>query len=484
MERDGKLDKDYIAARQLLLLLDSEERWFTLTEVKKELGSSDKTIRKITERLNKQMPSDISILVSRGKGIYLQRDGRSKSINEVISSIFRQTIYYRLMNLLFTSGGKYSLEEIAELLFMSASSLKKLIVQLNNNDLKPYKLQITYSAPRVKGNELNIRYFYWKLYENAYKFTGWPFQNISFEYIQQLITSIESKQNIVYFINSKRRLTFLVAIILQRAAKGDFVPIEEGNYPWEEGSFHIPVKELAEKMEEKLLVELPKNEVYFMQSQFSLSQYHYYEGSEMTPIKEIELYRNKPEFHMGNELISLLTDYYVHIEEKEQFQLEIYKFFEKLLIDNAIPGWMAVTKSVLTMYVQKECQQIYQELDGCMKKWQVLHPSILFNDYHLTKLTLLVRSSLRYKSKKAFLIMGEEFSIRHYIANLIKKEIGDQLIIDTSIMKELTDEMVQLHHIDFVISNLPVSLEAVPVVTISTIPSKRDLENIRKELLR
>ena len=30
-----------------------------------------------------------------------------------------------------------------------------------------------------------------------------------------------------------------------------------------------------------------------MQSLFSLSQYHYYEGSDMTPMKEIELYKNK-----------------------------------------------------------------------------------------------------------------------------------------------------------------------------------------------
>ena len=39
-------------------------------------------------------------------------------------------------------------------------------------------------------------------------------------------------------------------------------------------------------------------------------------------------------------------------------------------------------------------------------------------------------------------------------------------------------------HIDFVISNFPVALMTVPVVIISTIPTKRDLDNIRQELLR
>lgn len=80
-------------------------------------------------------------------------------------------------------------------------------------------------------------------------------------------------------------------------------------------------------------------------------------------------------------------------------------------------------------------------------------------------------------------MIGEEFSIRHYIADLIKKEIGDQLILNTSIMKGLTDEIMQQNNIDLVISNIPVALTTVPVVIISTIPSKRDLDNIRKELL-
>ena len=61
---------------------------------------------------------------------------------------------------------------------------------------------------------------------------------------------------------------------------------------------------------------------------------------------------------------------------------------------------------------------------GLYANMEKAYPSILYNDFHLTKLTLLVRSGLRYKSKRAFLVIGEEFSIRHYIANLIKNEIG------------------------------------------------------------
>uniref|UniRef100_A9U780 Predicted protein n=1 Tax=Physcomitrium patens TaxID=3218 RepID=A9U780_PHYPA len=477
------MDKDFNLASELLTLLDMEQRWFTLAEVEKSLGVSDKTIRKMVEEISKQLPSDITIEVSRGKGVFLHRDGRGKTMSEVISSMFRQTTFYRLMNLLFTTDGRFTVEELAEEMFMSISSLKKLIVHLNNNDLKPYKLRITYSSPKIKGNEMNIRYFYWKLYCDAYEFTGWPFANINFDFIHQLITNIENEKNIVFFINAKRKLSFLLAISTYRVMRGKSVLVDENRYLWEQGMFYLPVKNLVKSMEEQLSIEFPKSEIFFIQSRVSLSQYHYYEGSKMTPVIEAELHKDKEAYQMGNLLFTLLEKIYPNMDMEERFILEVYEFFDKLLMDNAIPEWMMISKSNLSTYVQKECQQVYQELQECMKTWNEAYPSVLYNEFHLTKLTLIVRSSLRYKRKKAFLVIGEEFSIRHYVADLIKKEIGDQLIVNTSIMKGLTDEMVQQHHIDFVISNFPVELKTVPVVTISTIPSKRDLDNIRKELL-
>lgn len=74
---------------------------------RKSLGISDKTIRKMVEEISKQLPSTVTIEVSRGKGIVLQRDGRS-TISEVISSMFRQTIFYRLMDFVYECGSTVS----------------------------------------------------------------------------------------------------------------------------------------------------------------------------------------------------------------------------------------------------------------------------------------------------------------------------------------------------------------------------------------
>ncbi|MFJ7934382.1 helix-turn-helix domain-containing protein [Sporosarcina sp. NPDC096371] len=475
------MDKAFTLASGLLMLLDTEQRWFTLAEIEKKLRISDKTIRKIVEEISKELPPDITIEVSRGKGIFLRRDGRGQTVSEVIAVMFRQTTFYRLMHMLFTNAGQQSVEELAEAMFMSTSSLKKLIIQLNNHDLKPYNLRITHASPTLKGNELHIRYFYWKLYGDAYEFRGWPFTKIDFTFINQLITTIEDEKNIVFFINTKRRLAFLVAIVVERVNKGRHVKITESNYPWEQGIFHLPIKGFTKSLAPIMSVEWPKNELFFLQAMFSLSQYNNYEESEIETVQEVQ--RQQEEYEMADQLLRLVIERYPHVDLTERFYSEIYEFFDKLFIDNAIPEWMSISQNNLTGYVQRECSQMYPEVKACMEKWNTIYPAITYNESHLTRLTLLVSASLRYKSKKAFLVIGEEFSIRHYVAKLIKKEIGDELMINTSIMKGLTDEIVKQHDIDFVISNFPIALKVVPVVMISTIPTNKDLDNIRKELL-
>lgn len=69
------MDKEFKLASQLLLLLDSEQRWFTLAEVEKSLHISDKTIRKLVEEINRQLPVAMTIDVSRGKGIFYNAMG-------------------------------------------------------------------------------------------------------------------------------------------------------------------------------------------------------------------------------------------------------------------------------------------------------------------------------------------------------------------------------------------------------------------------
>lgn len=482
------MEKEFILTHKLLTLLDSEYRWFTLAEIEEQIGVSDKTIRKIIDEAKQELPPSIHFEISRGKGVILHYDKRNVAIGEVISSMYRQRTFYQLLAVLFAEGGRYSLEELADKLYMSSSSLKKLIIRLNNHELKPYHLRIAYSMPEVKGSEISIRYFYWKMFYDAFEFSGWPFTDIDQAQIHEYITAIESENDIVYFLNAKRSLSFLAAIMITRVLQGKYADVQSGSYDWENRMLHASVATLARALEQRYAIHLPLDEIRFLQAMFSLGQYNYYDEAKVSAMLSREkanlMQIEEEQYQIINDFLMLALAAFPAIDMNDRFIWEIGDFFEKLRLENALPDLIAISASSLTEYVQRDCRPMYQIVKSCMQEWSQRYPGMRYNDYHLTKLTLLISSSLRYNSKKAFLLIGEEFSIRHYVAKLIKNEIGDELIINTSIMEGLTDEMIQKHGIDFVISTFPVKLNTVPVVIISTIPTKRDLENIRKELMQ
>ncbi|MWV43913.1 transcriptional antiterminator BglG [Paenibacillus sp. HJL G12] len=478
------MNKEYRQLKSLLHLLDREERWFTFAEIEKELGISGKSVKRIVEEAVTLLPASMQIEVSRGKGIIFYRDRHGTTVREVLASLFRETSYFRLMQLVLTKDGEASAEEMAEALFMSFSSFKKWIIHLNQEELRPFHLRMTYSSPTLKGNEIHIRYFLWKLFTEAFPTTGWPFSGIDDQQLDGWVTEIERESGMIYFLNSKRNLSFLMAIVVERVRRGHGISLKGGSYAWEHNLFYGPVTRLSEKLMHRYQIHLTCDEVYFLQSMFSLSQYHVpdgnlrNEGQEWTADKG-----NEEECLMVDLLITLLTRAFPALNAGDRFRSEVAEFIDKLRIDHAIPELMAVSRSHLTSYIEQAEQPIFKTVSECMSSWEKSYPAISYNDYHLTKLTFMISSSLRYRSKKAFLIVGEEFSVRHYVAKLIKREIGDDLTIETSILHGLTDEIVAQHQIDFIISTIPVSLTSIPTVIISTIPTKRDLENIRQELL-
>ncbi|GIP27789.1 hypothetical protein J23TS9_29190 [Paenibacillus sp. J23TS9] len=474
------MNKEYRQLKSLLGMLDREERWFTLAEIERELGVSGKSIKKIVEEAAPLLPESMHVEVSRGRGISFHRDRHGATVREVLAALFRETSYFRLMQLVLAHNGKRSAEEMAEALFMSFSSFKKWIIHLNRDELRPFHLRMTYSSPTLKGSEIHVRYFLWKLFTEAYPTEGWPFPGMDERQLDGWVTEIEQESGMIYFLNSKRNLSFLLAIVLERVRGGHGVSLNGGSYAWEHNVFYGPINRLAEKLMRRYQVELTCDEIYFLQSMFSLSQYHERDGIQL---KDGEKRTTEEGSRMAQQLIPLLSKAFPTLNAGPRFRAEIHEFIDKLRIDHAIPELMAVSHSHLTDYILKEEQPIFKTVSDCMHSWQKLFPAMSCNDYHLTKLAFIISSSLRYKSKKAFLIVGEEFSVRHYVANLIKREIGDDLTIETSILHGLTDEIVAQHQIDFIISTIPVSLSRIPTVIISTIPTKRDLENIRLELL-
>lgn len=119
-------------------------------------------------------------------------------------------------------------------------------------------------------------------------------------------------------------------------------------------------------------IELSQSEIFFMQSLFSTSQYNYYDHSIMVKVKEAERGKNKVEYQMVDRFLSLLLEVYPNLNMNERFLWEIDEFFDKLLIDNAIPELMLNSNNNLITYVQKNVSKIIKKCKFACKSG-ILH---------------------------------------------------------------------------------------------------------------
>lgn len=98
-------------------------------------------------------------------------------LQEVYQKALRESPSLKLLELLFFRDFS-SLEELAEELFVSLSTLKRLIKKTNTYLSHTFAISIVTNPVQVSGDERQIRLFYLKYFSEAYKISEWPFGDI------------------------------------------------------------------------------------------------------------------------------------------------------------------------------------------------------------------------------------------------------------------------------------------------------------------
>ncbi|MGX7151125.1 helix-turn-helix domain-containing protein [Enterococcus ureasiticus] len=194
--------------------LYNNERWFTEKELSK-IGkcSSDATYR--TLNLLRQIKYDqndsLEIISKKNKGFFLQVTPLH-SIGETESLFIKDTISYRLIDLIFQEQG-YTLADLADIFYVSTSTiyrkLKSLATYFNENGLT-----LNMNNFVISGPEYLIREFFYRFYWSVIKSSQWPFKSISFEDISE---SYDRKMAAMSFqLTETERLQFLYRLAINQ----------------------------------------------------------------------------------------------------------------------------------------------------------------------------------------------------------------------------------------------------------------------------
>lgn len=225
-------DSSILLERDLVLLLQSENRWFTTEEINQALRVKSNTTLRIVNRLEEDLlemeEDNLELVVSKGKGFFLQKNLDS-SVTPFISYIFSKTQIIKMIEAIF-SGEFGTVKKYAQDYYISEATVRRYLIRIRKF-FSRYEIQVKRETAELEGSESQIRMImlltYWRLYNGV----KWPFTTINEQSIMKLVEEVTSEiDHMNVSLIMKRRLAYYFAVTILRTRKGNFVEIEFQNY--------------------------------------------------------------------------------------------------------------------------------------------------------------------------------------------------------------------------------------------------------------
>ncbi|GFE44699.1 trans-acting regulator SP_1800 [Streptococcus canis] len=199
-----------------------------LTEHPERMGYKDRELCKVLDSTLSTLQAcvaNLQFMESLGrityKDSYLSIDYNDHcGLQEVYQRALRESQSLQLLATLFFKEFD-SLEDLAEALFISLSTLKRLIERTNSYLQKEFGIKISTRPVMVVGDERQIRLFYLKYFSEAYAISEWPFADvINQNNLERLIELMVKQTDVLVNFCLFQHLKILSGVNLVRFQKG------------------------------------------------------------------------------------------------------------------------------------------------------------------------------------------------------------------------------------------------------------------------
>ncbi|MBC1522270.1 hypothetical protein HB912_11495 [Listeria aquatica] len=229
-----KLDLDILDTNielewSILNLLRKEDRWFSTEELAKNLNKTSslilKAIASLRDNLEEFNSDQMTLHVSKGKGVYLEIKSSNIDIGLflifLISNTSTYKLFYSIVTENFVSAKKFAFEN-----FLSETTVRRHIKKIKEA-IQPYELKLNRSTAVLSGREAQVRLFlnmvFWRLFSGKV----WPFSNIDEHHLYFVTKRISADANIELSEVQARQLMYFLAISAIRRRNNHYISIEE-----------------------------------------------------------------------------------------------------------------------------------------------------------------------------------------------------------------------------------------------------------------
>ncbi|WP_192987502.1 helix-turn-helix domain-containing protein [Carnobacterium mobile] len=474
------LDSSSSRRLQLVEVLLSDDKWWTIDELSRQLMCSARTIRADIQYHNSNTTSEVIIETSKQRGIKLTTSNDFQ-MEKIYQRAMENSLNFQIIKKLFELDTP-SIEDLAEYLYTSISSIIRSLKQINGF-LAEYGLWIQSKPVKIRGSEKQIRYFYsvflWDYYSASFDEFKHFYLEMATTYVDQLQEKIKEP---IYSPLIRCKAALWVVICLERVKKGYLI----------EEIFELPafkvnkINQLFDSFSAELPFAIPKKDRKFM---IYLSQnfcWQFNSERVSTDYSLMNLYKNIKDFietlkertgytlENQEDLIAVLMSFY--------FYRDLFKGGNHILLNrsrtllNSLNPTFYVFHKIVKDILNKSPDNRW------IRRAKENKADVIF--MVITYWKELIFQVIQERERIQLVVMSQK-GRRHevFLADFLKSRYP--LVLKTYAFTEATYQVDAVH---ILLTDCQVELTKkwmapnIKVIGIETIPSRRDWKKIQQEI--
>lgn len=471
-------------------VLFAHDDWMTISDLAKAVDSSPRILKYDFDSM-RETYKDFTIETS-PKGVRLVFQ-KNKGLKSHYKNVFENSLAFRLLELIFFNED-YTVYEIADQLYLSISSLYRLINYINEVTIE-YGFQVDTNPCRIVGTERSIRTFFYRYFFEKYTTMDWPLlekrtevniNNID-HFLSYLLDLSKLKLDFAYY----NQLKTMVFINLIRYNRGYMVKVDYSKINFQDLNTDLKVYLNAMDYFEKSF-RMKANLELLAQIFMPFAHERYSINYETLHIKASRKNIIKEEVAYIEELlkeISVKNEIPIHNMETIVYHTHNAAFYEEF---DPKAGYILYNRNAHFMkLIKEEFPLFYEDLYAAVKKYRKVagleytpdgmnyFMYVIFSHWDY----LLVELRKKYEKVKILIMSNRDVSHAKMLKDFIEYEYGQRLIIDIYDDVFLTRDILENSDYDFIISNFPVNgLQSKVAIYVENIPTVSDYNKIGKQI--
>ena len=206
---------------KLMELLIQNRDWMRLYELADKLDCTERVLKNDLNELRSSFPNiDIQSSVN---GIMIDLDIEA-SFEDVYQHFLANSQSFQLLEYMFFNEG-LPIYRTIENLHSSNANLYRLGNRITQILSKQFHIELSFTPSEIKGNEIDIRYFYAQYFAERYYFLDWPFPDIPEDVLTEFADFFYKITNYPMRFSIYRMYKLMVAINIYRVKNGHFIDL-------------------------------------------------------------------------------------------------------------------------------------------------------------------------------------------------------------------------------------------------------------------